>query len=71
MKHLWNFLALWAGTVLTVFIAYEVLEAIKAIVASASKAFGIATDWRTIVSCMIISIVVASIMAIVARKNER
>ena len=39
MKHLWNFLALWAGTVLTVFIAYEVLEAIKAIVASASKAF--------------------------------
>ena len=36
MKHLWNFLALWAGTVLTVFIAYEVLEAIKAIVATST-----------------------------------
>lgn len=71
MKHLWNFLALWAGTVLTVFIAYEVFEAIKAIIASASKAFGIATDWRTIVCCMVISIVAAIIMAIVTRKNER
>ena len=49
MKHLWNFLALWAGTVLTVFIAYEVFEAIKAIIASASKAFGIATDWHNCV----------------------
>lgn len=71
MRHFRNFLALWAGILLAVFVVAELVEAIKTLIANSANAFAIATDWRIVVISMIVSFVVTlGIMLFYGKKRK-
>ncbi len=71
MKYFRDFLAMWAGIVLTVFVVYEICVAIKAMIWNVQKAFELATDWRIVVFSMLISAVAVGIYHLSRRKRRR
>ena len=70
MKLFRNFLALWAGILLTVFVVAELIQAGKAVIAYASTAFAFTTAWWVVVVAMVISIVAAIIISVSHKRKE-
>ena len=70
MKFFRNFLALWAGILLSVFVIAELIQAGKAVIAYAPVAFSFATAWWVVVVAMAISITAAIIISICPPKKK-
>lgn len=71
MKYFRNFLATWALIVLTVFVVYELISALEAIILNANVAYEIATEWYVVVISMILALIINLFANIVIRRKRR
>ena len=71
MKHFRNFLAIWSGILLCGFLVLELVEAAKAVVANASDAFNIITEWYVIVIAMALSVAATIFLGIFSKKSDK
>ena len=69
-KNIWNFLALWAGMLVSIFLGVEVKEMLKTFILNVSEAFEIATSVASVIITMLLAIVIALVMALANRKKQ-